>query len=232
MVSPLRCFMKFFTQTSKEGGNEESPLGIRRLEILKEASCPGGPRPPHPSTPDVSPSLSNANTMAKSRSSSAPKRIVFSSSGASKPKSAAGGSKKANNVSGFAHRQAQRNPQLDENPLEVFDLVTQKHKRSNVDSALSRDEAGTGKGRASRPKDEDEMGGEEDVDEVRERIRKLVNGEEVGLVEDDDDEEVESDDAWEEGGHDQNSWGGAFLTNTKKAKSQVILLLGYIDQET
>lgn len=162
--------------------------------------------------------------MAKSRSSSAPKRSVFSSGSTSSRPNSSGGSKKANNVSGFAHRQAKKNPQLDENPLEVFDLVTQKHKRSDIDTALSRDEAGTGKGRASRPKDDDDMD-EDNIDEVRERIRKMVNGQDVGVVEDDDDEEVDSDDAWEEGGDDQNTWGGAFLTNTKRAKSKVSIVI-------
>ena len=162
--------------------------------------------------------------MAKSRpTSSAPKRAVFSSSSTKPARSTATStSKKANNISGFAHRQSLKDPSLSLDPLDAFDLITQKHKRSDITTELSRDEAGTGKGRGGGGggkrgggDDEDEEEGE---DAVRERIRKMISGEGDGVVEDDDDEEVDSDGAWEEMGEDQIGWGGAFMTRTGRKK--------------
>lgn len=158
--------------------------------------------------------------MAKSRpTSSAPKRAVFSSSSTKPARSTSTStSKKANNVSGFAHRQSLKDPSLSLDPLDAFDLITQKHKRSDIKTDLTRDEAGTGKGRGGGGGRKGEDDEEEGEDAVRERIRKMISGEEGGVVEDEDDEEVDSDGAWEEMGDDQMSWGGAFVTRTGRSK--------------
>jgi hypothetical protein len=156
--------------------------------------------------------------MAKSHTgASKPTRAVFSSSSGGRNKASGGSySKRTTNASGFAHRQSKRNALLDEDPLEVFDLVTQKHKRDNVRSELSRDEAGTGKGRRDGgDRDDDD---DPNDDDVRARIQRMVAGQEVGVVEEDDDEDIESDEAWEEMGEDQNTWGGAFMSKLQGGK--------------
>ena len=161
--------------------------------------------------------------MAKSRpTSSAPKRAVFSSSSTKPARAGAstGSSKKANNVSGYEHRQSKKDPSLSLDPLDAFDLITQKHKRSDIQTDLTRDEAGTGKGRGGGgPKKGGEEDEEDDGDAVRERIRQMIaSGESMGVVEDEDDEEVDSDGAWEEMGDEQMSWGGAFVERTGRGK--------------
>lgn len=160
-------------------------------------------------------------SMAKSRpTSSAPKRAVFSSSSTKPARSTSTStSKKANNVSGFAHRKSLQDPSLSLDPLDAFDLITQKHKRSDISTELSRDEAGTGKGRGGGKRGGEDGEEEEGDDAVRERIRKMIaSGDLEGVVEDEDDEEVESDGAWEEMGDEQMGWGGAFMTRTGRKK--------------
>ncbi|CED84154.1 Uncharacterized conserved protein [Phaffia rhodozyma] len=159
--------------------------------------------------------------MGKSRSNQTGNkpRAVFSASSAStsKPKSGGGGSAASKAEAGYAARQARRNPHADADPLEVFDYAQMKHKRSNVESDLTLDEAGSGRAQRAQRRDEvdeDDENAEDDEEAMKERIRKFVSGEGKGVVDDEDDEEIESDDAFE----GDAEFGEAFMKKNVKGK--------------
>lgn len=108
----------------------------------------------------------------------------------------------------FDERQAKRQKAEEHDPLDAFDLVTQKHKRDSIRDDLTREETAAKGGRA--------RSSVEPEDAAKDRLRRMIAGDEAGVVEDENDEEIDSDDG-EEGGDDLATWSGVFLGRRKPA---------------
>jgi U3 small nucleolar RNA-associated protein 14 len=119
--------------------------------------------------------------------------------------------------------------------------LPKRHRTSEQQLSLSRDEAKAGPSSPRNRKnkklqsgnDDDEEEGDEE-EEMEERIRKLqmmIASETPGEVDEDSEEsEVDSDEAWESDGSDEERWGDVFRdlakgkSKAKKAKGKEVVL--------
>ncbi|QRV83595.1 U3 small nucleolar RNA-associated protein 14 [Ceratobasidium sp. AG-Ba] len=94
------------------------------------------------------------------------------------------------NIRGYAARQARKAASSSGNLLDVYEYSANKVRRAGIPLTLDREEeVGAGK----------DNEGDDELDEVREKLRRhIANGEEEGVVLDDDDEEIDSDAAFED----------------------------------
>lgn len=95
--------------------------------------------------------------------------------------------------------------------------LPKRHRTSAQTLSLSRDEAELGKSRSRKAED-----GEDSDDDMEKRIRKvamMIAEDGPGGVESDE-SDVDSDEAWEDEGSDEERWGDVFrdLEKGKKAK--------------
>lgn len=130
---------------------------------------------------------------------------------------------------GIAARPKPRPPTMQSLP-EADDAYTylpslpKRHRTSAVQLSLTKDEAIASAGPSRKrfqPAEEEDDAEEEDMES---RIRKLAmqiadDGE--GVVQEEDESDVDSDQAWEEGGSDDERWGDVFrdLEKGKKIKN-------------
>lgn len=113
----------------------------------------------------------------------------------------------------------------DDEDAYTFEQELPKRHRTGADKlSLTRDEERPA-GRPSQDEDEDDMAA---------RIRKvamMIAADDGGVVEDTDDEDVDSDEAWEEDGSDEERWGGVFRNldkGRKKKGKEVVLKVGAV----
>ncbi|CAK9781527.1 Utp14-domain-containing protein [Cutaneotrichosporon oleaginosum] len=114
--------------------------------------------------------------------------------------------------SGGGKRKQRREPQAAVDDTYTFDeKLPKRHRTSAQQLSLTREEA------AERP------GREEDEDEdMAARIRRVamqIAGDDGAEVGESDDEDIDSDEAWEEDGSDEERWGDVF-SNLKKGKGK------------
>ncbi|QRV97720.1 U3 small nucleolar RNA-associated protein 14 [Ceratobasidium sp. AG-Ba] len=94
------------------------------------------------------------------------------------------------NIRGYAARQARKAASSSGNSLDVYEYSANKVRRAGIPLTLDREEE-VGAGKADD--------GDDELNEVREKLRRhIANGEEEGVVLDDDDEEIDSDAAFED----------------------------------
>lgn len=119
--------------------------------------------------------------------------------------------------------------------------LPKRHRTSEQQLSLSHEEAKLGAGpskRKRRPQgregdEEEEDDAEEQEEEMEERIRKLqmmIAGDAPGEIDEDSEEsEIDSDEAWESDGSDEERWGDVFRdlrkdkSKTQKAKGKEVV---------
>lgn len=93
--------------------------------------------------------------------------------------------------------------------------LPKRHRTSEQQLSLSREEADVGPRRRHGDEDSDE----EDMNERIRKVAMMIAADEVGTVEDDDDEDLDSDAAWESDGSDEERWGDV-IRQVKKGKGK------------
>ncbi|BEI85270.1 hypothetical protein CcaverHIS002_0506710 [Cutaneotrichosporon cavernicola] len=120
----------------------------------------------------------------------------------------------ASSSGGGKRKQRTREPKevVDIDDAYTFDeKLPKRHRTSAAQLSLARDEA-----QPERP------GAEDDDEDMAARIRKVamqIAGDDAAEVEESDDEDIDSDEAWEEDGSDEERWGDVFA-NIKKGKGK------------
>ncbi|BEJ16170.1 hypothetical protein CspHIS471_0507750 [Cutaneotrichosporon sp. HIS471] len=120
----------------------------------------------------------------------------------------------ASSSGGGKRKQRTREPKevVDIDDAYTFDeKLPKRHRTSAAQLSLARDEA-----QPERP------GAEDDDEDMAARIRKVamqIAGDDAAEVEEGDDEDIDSDEAWEEDGSDEERWGDVFA-NIKKGKGK------------
>lgn len=145
-------------------------------------------------------------------------RMPFSASSQGKPN---GGKK----VYSRANRASKNDPS---NAYTYEPSLPKRHRTSEQQLSLTHEEAKAGpseRRRHRKPAEEqnDEEAAEEEEEEMEDRIRKLqmmIAGDEPGQIDEDSEEsEIDSDEAWESDGSDEERWGDVFR-DLKKDKSK------------
>lgn len=125
---------------------------------------------------------------------------------------------------------ANRSSKNDPSNAYVYEqALPKRHRTSEQQNSLSHEEAKLGSGpskRKRKPQGEDGDGdAEEEEEDMEERIRKLqmmIAGDAPGEIDEDSEEsEIDSDEAWESDGSDEERWGDVFRDlKSSKSKSQ------------
>ena len=155
---------------------------------------------------------------------------VFSSSSQS-----AGGSRKGRRSGGGGgtapnnHAAERRKKQQDADPSEAYTFMPalpKRHRTSEQQLGLTYEEKQL-QAQGGRRRDGDDS--DEDMNARIKKIAMMIAADDAGAVEDDDDEDVDSDEAWESDGTDEERWGDVFRGLQKgkgKKGKEVVLKVG------
>ncbi|WOO78479.1 putative protein [Vanrija pseudolonga] len=152
---------------------------------------------------------------------------VFSSSSQS-----AGGSRKGRRSGGGGgtapnnHAAERRKKQQDADPSEAYTFMPalpKRHRTSEQQLGLTYEEKQL-QAQGGRRRDGDDS--DEDMNARIKKIAMMIAADDAGAVEDDDDEDVDSDEAWESDGTDEERWGDVFrgLQKGKGKKGKEVVL--------